>query len=95
MHSLAAQISVYPLRRTSISGVVSRTVDALRVEGAEVRPGAMSTVISGSEDVVFAALRAGYRAATKDGDAVLVATISNACPRPTTGHNDALVKGNS
>jgi hypothetical protein len=29
---------------------------------------------------VFAALRQGYRAATRDGAAVMVATLSNACP---------------
>lgn len=54
----------------------------------EVHPGAMSTVIAGSEDAVFAALREGYRAATARGDVVVVATLSNACPIPETPHGE-------
>jgi len=86
VESMAAQVSIYPLRQTSISDTVTEALEAFRATGVEVRPGAMSTVISGNEDVVFAALREGYRAARVQGDVVMIATLSNACPMPATPH---------
>ena len=80
MENMAAQVSIYPLRQTSISDAISEALEAFRATGVKVRPGAMSTVISGNEDAVFAALREGYRAARVQGDVVIVATLSNACP---------------
>jgi len=81
---MAAQIGIYPLRQTSISDAISEALAAFQTSGVEVRPGAMSTVIAGTEDAVFAALREGYRAARAQGDVVMVATLSNACPMPET-----------
>ena len=89
MESMAAQISIYPLRQTSISDAISGALAAFRVTGGEVRPGAMSTVIAGTEDAVFAALREGYRAARVQGDVVMIATLSNACPSPSTSHGES------
>lgn len=89
MESMAAQVSIYPLRQTSVSGAISGALAAFQASDVEVRPGAMSTVIAGSEDAVFAALREGYRAATAQGDVVVVATLSNACPTPATPHGEA------
>ena len=40
----------------------------------------MSTDIVGEEIEVFSALRAGFLAARAAGDAVMVMTVSNACP---------------
>ena len=84
MENMAAQVSIYPLRQTSISDSISEALAAFQTSDVEVRPGAMSTVISGNEEVVFAALREGYRAARAQGDVVMVATLSNACPMPAT-----------
>ena len=86
MESMAAQVSIYPLHQISISDAISGALAAFRATGVEVRLGAMSTVISGNEDAVFAALREGYRAARVQGDVVMVATLSNACPMPATPH---------
>ena len=86
MESMAAQVSIYPLHQTSISDAISEALEAFRATGVEVRPGAMSTVISGDENAVFTALREGYRAARVQGDVVMVATLSNACPTPATPH---------
>ena len=86
MENMAAQVSIYPLRQTSISDAISEALAAFRSIGVEVRPGAMSTVIAGNEGAVFAALREGYRAARAQGDVVMVATLSNACPMPATPH---------
>ena len=88
MESMAAQVSIYPLHQTSISDAISEAFEAFRATGVEVHPGAMSTVITGNEEAVFAALREGYRAARVQGDVVMVATLSNACPMPATPHGE-------
>jgi len=43
-------------------------------------PGSMSTLISGDEEQVFAALQEVFHNAASDGQVVMVATFSNACP---------------
>jgi uncharacterized protein YqgV (UPF0045/DUF77 family) len=79
---MAVQVSVYPLRQTSISDAISKALVAFRASSVDVHPGAMSTVIIGSEDAVFTALREGYCAAAAQGEMVMIATLSNACPVP-------------
>jgi len=94
MESMAAQVSIYPLRQTSISDSISGALAAFHATDVEVQSGAMSTVIAGTEDAVFAALREGYLAARVQGDVVMVATLSNACPIPATpGDEDAASAG--
>ena len=88
METMAAQVSIYPLHQTSISDAIAEALDGFRATGVEIRPGAMSTVIFGDEDAVFAALREGYRAARVQGAVVMVATLSNACPTPATPHGE-------
>jgi uncharacterized protein YqgV (UPF0045/DUF77 family) len=88
METMAAQISIYPLRQTSILDAISEALAAFGASNVEVHPGALSTVIAGTEDAVFDALREGYRAASARGDAVMVATLSNACPMPATPHGE-------
>jgi len=85
---MAAQISIYPLRKTSISDTISEALAAFQTSDVEVHPGALSTVIAGTEDAVFAAMREGFRAARAQGDVVMVATLSNACPMPETPHKE-------
>ena len=80
MPDMSAQVSVYPLRRRALAGTINAVLAALGAGEVTIHPGAMSTVIVGSEEAVFAALRDGYRAATRDGAAVMIATLSNACP---------------
>jgi len=88
VETMAAQVSIYPLRQTSVSDAISGALAAFRATGVEVHPGAMSTVIAGNEDAVFTALREGYRAARVQGDVVVVAMLSNACPTPATPHGE-------
>jgi len=80
MSTVSAQVSVYPLRRLAIGEPLDAVVSALRSHCVDVNPGPMSTVIAGEEHEVFGALAAGFRTATAQGDAVMVVTISNACP---------------
>lgn len=88
MSAVSAQVSVYPLRRLSVGAPIEACVAAMRRHDVEVGPSPMSTVVVGPEVEVFRALEAGYRAACEGGEAVMVATISNACPLPEFG--DAL-----
>jgi len=80
MSQISAQISVYPLRRESIREPLESVIEAFRGFGVDVEPGPMSTMIAGRESSVFSALHAGFRAACADGDAVMVVSVSNACP---------------
>ncbi len=50
-------------------------------EAHRLRPdtGAMSTVLSGDDDVLFAALHEAASAAARFGKMVMVITVSNAC----------------
>ncbi len=77
---VGCQFSVYPLRQPDIDTPVQATIHAVRAEGAEVRVGNLSTLMWGSEDEVFAALRAAFRAAQHHGPAVLTATLAAGMP---------------
>jgi uncharacterized protein YqgV (UPF0045/DUF77 family) len=77
---VGCQFSVYPLRQPDIDTPVQATIHAARAEGAEVRVGNLSTLMWGSEDEVFAALRAAFRAAQQHGPAVLTATLAAGMP---------------
>jgi uncharacterized protein YqgV (UPF0045/DUF77 family) len=77
---VTAQISLYPLRQSRLGAVIDRAVAALRQRNLRVEPGPMSTLITGPADELFPALQAAFDEAAKDGDVVLVVTVSNACP---------------
>lgn len=82
MTDIAAQISLYPLRQTTLSPAIG---DALRVfqgYGLDVTPGAMSSLLSGDDGAVFSALHQAFRRAAEQGEVVMVVTFSNACPLP-------------
>ncbi|MCE5254647.1 MAG: Ykof family thiamine-binding protein [Actinomycetia bacterium] len=77
---VGCQFSVYPLRQAEIGGPIEAAVQAARREGCTVRVGNLSTLMSGSEDQVFAALRAAFRAAQRQGPAVMTATLAAGMP---------------
>jgi len=85
MAQISAQVSLYPLRQFSIGPTIRDTVRILREHGLKVEMGPMSTLVWGEEEVVFAALQQAFHRATEGGDAVMVVTFSNACPRPEGG----------
>jgi uncharacterized protein YqgV (UPF0045/DUF77 family) len=86
---ISAQISLYPLRQPSIGDVIEHALAVCDRHDVEVIPGPTSTVIRGSADQVFGALRDAFDAAGSHGDAVLVAIVSNACPvEPSTAVRD-------
>jgi len=86
MKVVSIQISIYPLRQAHLGPAIETALQAFRARSLDVRPGTMSTVIAGDSDVVFDALKASFEAAAGLGDIVMIASISNCCPkdRPAT-----------
>lgn len=82
MDTISAQVSLYPLRQPSIGPIIREAVRVFREHGLDARIGPMSTLVWGEEEAVFAALREAFHRATEKGDAVMVVTLSNACPMP-------------
>lgn len=80
MTRVSAQISLYPLRRTSIGPVIRDALRTLEQHQLEVEVGEMSTTVRGDDDEVFAALQEAFQQATREGDTVMTVTVSNACP---------------
>ena len=83
--AISAQISLYPLKQAVINQSINETIQIFRDFGLEVMPGAMSTVIAGSEELIWRAVQNAFRVATKHGETVMTLTISNACPWPKPG----------
>lgn len=77
---MSAQVSIYPLRRKSLSPVIDSALNVFKKQGLGVTPGSMSTVITGNEGAIWNALRSAFHAATVQGETVMIITISNACP---------------
>jgi len=82
MGAITAQVSLYPLRQTSIEPPIRGFVQVLRQHGLCVRVGEMSTLVWGEEQEIFDAVEAAFRQAAEHGDTVMTVTISNACPEP-------------
>jgi hypothetical protein len=77
---VGCQFSVYPLQQSDIDTPVQASIHAAHATGCSVRVGNLSTLMWGSEDEVFAALRAAFRAAQRHGPAVLTATFAAGMP---------------
>jgi uncharacterized protein YqgV (UPF0045/DUF77 family) len=80
MATIAAQVSLYPLRRTHMGRPVTDAVEVFRRAGLEVQMGAMSTTLVGEAHALFSALEEAFTAACESGSTILVVTVSNACP---------------
>ncbi|MFQ6059512.1 MAG: YkoF family thiamine/hydroxymethylpyrimidine-binding protein, partial [Anaerolineae bacterium] len=61
MIGIAAQVSLYPLRQQSLSPAINEALRIFREHGLDVQPGVMSTVITGDDADVFAALQEAFR----------------------------------
>ena len=80
----AAQVSLYPLGRDHLGPAIQEAVAIFHAHALSVRPGEMSTVISGDGIEVFEALREAFTRAAENGPVVMTTTISNACPVPSS-----------
>lgn len=77
---VGCQFSVYPLRQTDIGPPIEEAIAAARAEGCSVRVGNLSTLLWGSEEQVFDALRAAFRGAQHYGSSVVMATLVAGMP---------------
>ena len=77
---VAAQVSLYPLRQPGISSQIERALAIFREHELQVIPGPMSTVVWGDYDRMFDALKQAFQVTAEQGETVMVATVSNACP---------------
>ena len=80
MSGIAAQVSLYPLRQASLSSAIDQALQIFREHGLSVEPGAMSTLITGDDAALFAALQEAFRRVAEQGQVVMLVTLSNACP---------------
>ena len=84
---LSAQISIYPLRKKILSETINQALEELNSFELQIIPGSMSTLIVGEEAQLWAGLRSAFSIAAAQGEAVMIATISNACPKPARDDN--------
>jgi uncharacterized protein YqgV (UPF0045/DUF77 family) len=79
---ISAQVSLYPLRQLELGPTIRVAWHSFQAHGLRMKQGAMSTTLWGEEDEVWAAFRGAFDRAAGEGEAVMVTTLSNACPRP-------------
>ncbi len=68
------------MRQASLSPAIDKALAIMKEHALEVSPGAMSTVVSGDDQVLFEALKQVFRETASQGDVVMTVTFSNACP---------------
>ncbi len=78
---LTVQVSAYPLGQTAFIPPIDEAIAALKGPGLETTVQPLSTLVSGDEEVVWAALRRAFAATAAHGATVMVVTVTNACVR--------------
>ena len=78
------QFALYPLRQEHLRPAIEAAVQAAAKEGVAVAVGRLGTFASGSEEAVFAAIRAAFTAARSYGPTVMVVTLSSGLPSEAT-----------
>jgi uncharacterized protein YqgV (UPF0045/DUF77 family) len=81
---IGATIAVYPLQAKP-DVAVRRAIDSIDSAEVDAQVGPMSTLVTGTVDEVFRALRLAYEAAASTGGVVMNVAVSNACPLPRGG----------
>jgi uncharacterized protein YqgV (UPF0045/DUF77 family) len=74
------QFSLYPLAQPDIDTPIQEAIEAAAATGLPVKVGRLSTLMFGTEEQVFSALRAAFRAARSHGEAVMAVTLSTGLP---------------
>ena len=93
MYGITAQVSLYPLGQDDLSPSIDAVTETLARHGIERQTGAMSTLVWGDDEKVFPALVEAFRRAAAKGHAVMVITVSNACPWPGKGGSEQNRRG--
>ncbi|MBN2455760.1 MAG: thiamine-binding protein [Sedimentisphaerales bacterium] len=76
-----AEISVYPLKTTELSGPIDEFCRTLQAHGFEVQTGPMSSSVSGECKDLFKSVQEAFEQLTEKYQVVMVTKISNACPQ--------------
>ena len=79
---ISCQFSLYPLGTDELSAAIDAGLAALTSLGIAFEVGAISTHMTGESAVVFEGLSRAFNAAALQGQIVMTATLSNACPLP-------------
>jgi tRNA-Thr(GGU) m(6)t(6)A37 methyltransferase TsaA len=79
---LTAQVALYPAHQPPQSSLVDASLPIFRKHGVEVEPGPLSARVVGDSCALFRALRSAFEKAAKQGETVMVATLSSASPAP-------------
>ena len=82
MYGITAQVSFYPLRKEDLSSSIEAVLEVFDQHGIERQVGTMSTLIWGDDEKVFRALHEAFHRVASLSEAVMVITVSNACPWP-------------
>lgn len=82
MVAISAQVSLYPLGKEDLSLAIDEALHIFREYSLAVKPGSMSTLLTGDDKTLFAALQAAFQRVAGQGRVVMVVTVSNACPVP-------------
>ena len=93
MIGISAQVSLYPLGQEDLSPAIDEALRIFREHGLDVDPGSMSTLVSGGDETVFAALQAAFQRAAGQGRVVMVVAFSNACPLPESDVEQWKIRG--
>jgi uncharacterized protein YqgV (UPF0045/DUF77 family) len=93
MIGISAQVSMYPLGQEDLSPAIDEALRIFRERGLDVNQGSMSTLISGGDEILFAALQAAFQRAAGQGRVVMVVTFSNACPLPESDVEQREIRG--
>lgn len=78
----SAQVSIYALRQSRLGPAVEAVRAAFVGYGLAPQIGPMSTIVTGEDTVIFAALGEAFAKAAEAGHVVMTVTLSNACPIP-------------
>lgn len=78
--NVQAEISIYPLRTSSLSEPIEEFCRILRDHDLEIKTTAMSTLIRGQSGDVFKACEKAFEQLTRKYEIVMHMKISNACP---------------
>ncbi|MBN1377919.1 MAG: thiamine-binding protein [Gammaproteobacteria bacterium] len=77
---IQVEVSVYPLETDALRETIDTFINRVSQHGLNVNKGAMSTILSGDDSVMFTALNAAFVQIANDNKVVMVLKISNACP---------------
>lgn len=75
-----AEISLYPLRQSSLNKPIQRFIESLQANNLNVKTGAMSTFVTGDSLIFFQRLQKAFEETAKQYGVVLTVKISNVCP---------------